>query len=59
MYVQFASGDSLEKDCSFANLFVICMSLAPEALFIIQDTWNFGANQLIQFELVQLAVSHY
>ena len=31
--------------------------LAPEVLFIIQDTTNFGANQPTLFELVQIAVS--
>ena len=40
--------------CSLTCLYF----LAPEALFIIQETRNLGAKQPVNFELVQLAVSN-
>ena len=40
--------------CSLTCLYF----LAPEALFIIQETRNLGAKQPVNFELVQLAVSY-
>ena len=33
--------------------------LAPEALFIVQDTRYFKVYELIRFQLFQLAVSHF
>ena len=33
--------------------------LAPEALFIVQDTRYFGVKESILFQLFQLAVSHF
>ena len=37
----------------------LCLFLAPEGLYIIQDAKVFGANQPMQFELVQVTVSYH